>query len=137
MTRIILHQWCICCNCHSASWMVLDVPYQEAIRMHESISPERWCVTYRDLRYLWQEVAEAIRQGSPKPLMWRCDALGSLTLDKYKKNVFQHAEAVTENMLCFYGTKVICFLGDSSCTNVVFFVSQFTGFCRDRRNCAR
>lgn len=56
--------------------------------MHESISPERWCVTYRDLRYLWQEVAEAIRQGNPKPLMWRCDALGSLTLDKYKKTCF-------------------------------------------------
>eukprot|EP00435_Cladocopium_sp_Y103_P050788 s128_g15.t1 len=42
-------------------------PTDEAIRMHESISPERWCVTYKDLRYLWQEVAEAIHQGEIVP----------------------------------------------------------------------
>ena len=39
----------------------------DAIRMHESISPDRWCVTYKDLRLLWLQVAEAIREGRIVP----------------------------------------------------------------------
>lgn len=35
----------------------------EAIALHEAVSPDKWCVTYADLRYLRQQVISAIQQG--------------------------------------------------------------------------
>lgn len=35
----------------------------EAIALHEAVSPDKWCVTYADLRYLRQQVIGAIQQG--------------------------------------------------------------------------
>eukprot|EP00439_Symbiodinium_sp_Y106_P052121 s2101_g6.t5 len=35
----------------------------EAMQLHESVPPDRWCVKRADLKYFWKEVAKAIRTG--------------------------------------------------------------------------
>ena len=35
----------------------------EAIALHESVSPDKWCVTYADLKFLRRQVLTAIQQG--------------------------------------------------------------------------
>ncbi|CAE7443446.1 unnamed protein product, partial [Symbiodinium natans] len=39
----------------------------EALALHESISPDRWCVTRADLRHLRKEVRRAIQAGEIRP----------------------------------------------------------------------
>ena len=35
----------------------------EAMQLHGSVPPDRWCVKRADLKYFWKEVAKAIRTG--------------------------------------------------------------------------
>ncbi|CAE7805662.1 unnamed protein product [Symbiodinium sp. CCMP2456] len=39
----------------------------EAVELHESVPPDRWCITRADLKHLRQEVQEAIRKGEIRP----------------------------------------------------------------------
>eukprot|EP00439_Symbiodinium_sp_Y106_P064636 s686_g10.t1 len=39
----------------------------EALARHQSVSPDRWCITHADLNYLRQEVWRAIQCGSIRP----------------------------------------------------------------------
>ena len=39
----------------------------EAVALHESVPPDRWCVTYADLKYLKQEVRRAVSEGELRP----------------------------------------------------------------------
>ena len=39
----------------------------EATALHESVPPDRWCITRSDLRYLGQEVRKAIQCGEIRP----------------------------------------------------------------------
>jgi len=39
----------------------------QAVELHESVPPERWCITRADLKHLRQEVQEAIQKGEIRP----------------------------------------------------------------------
>ncbi|CAE6971364.1 unnamed protein product, partial [Symbiodinium sp. CCMP2456] len=39
----------------------------EATALHESVPPDRWCITRSDLKYLGQEVRKAIQSGKIRP----------------------------------------------------------------------
>ena len=36
---------------------------EDAIAMHQAVSPDRWCVTRADLKYLGQQVMDALEEG--------------------------------------------------------------------------
>ncbi|CAK9080238.1 unnamed protein product [Durusdinium trenchii] len=49
----------------------------EAICMHECVTPDRWCVTKADLRYLRRQVTEAIQEGQLPSSCMANDSLAS------------------------------------------------------------
>ena len=71
----------------------------EAVALHESVSPDRWCVTRADLKYLRREVLAAIQDGEIRPP--ECGSDDFQTSDmRYGPSIYtvnkQHIMPVTE-----------------------------------------
>lgn len=61
----------------------------EAIALHEAVSPDKWCVTFADLKYLRQQVISAIQQGlilSDSPSS--ADSKGSEDDDEFGPSIY-------------------------------------------------
>ncbi|CAE7255923.1 unnamed protein product [Symbiodinium natans] len=72
---------------------------ERAISLHESVSPDRWCVNWADLKYLKQEVRQAIKNGEiTPPDDGSDDFLG--TAENYGPSIYtvtdQHIKPITQ-----------------------------------------